>query len=135
MSSGASSHTLTEVDTRGSLSMSPPTVSHWQLVASHALITPAVLEHQYLGSGTEEDPFIVEFIPNDPRNPMGFPMWKKWAITVMVAFATLAVAFVSSAYSGGVRQIIEEFGASEEVVTLGISLFVLGVRYSASLIK
>lgn len=36
------------------------------------------------------------------------------------------MAFVSSAYSGGVREIIQEFGCSQEVVTLGISLFVLG---------
>lgn len=53
-------------------------------------------------------------------------MAKKWFIILTVAFATLAVAFVSSAYSGSVRQIIEEFGVSQEVSTLGISLFVLG---------
>lgn len=40
--------------------------------------------------------------------------------------ATLAVSFVSSAYSGGVREIIETFNVSSEVVTLGVSLFVLG---------
>lgn len=40
--------------------------------------------------------------------------------------ATLAVAFVSSAYSGGVREIETEFHVGDEVVTLGISLFVLG---------
>lgn len=40
--------------------------------------------------------------------------------------ATLAVAFVSSAYSGGVEQILATFNVGEEVVTLGISLFVLG---------
>lgn len=57
---------------------------------------------------------------------MGFPLWKKWTITLLVAFATLAVSFVSSAFTGGIQQIIEEFGASEEVVTLGVSLFVLG---------
>lgn len=45
---------------------------------------------------------------------------------MLVAIATLAVAFVSSAYSGGVDQILMEFGASQEVATLGISLFVLG---------
>lgn len=43
-----------------------------------------------------------------------------------VAIATLAVAFVSSAYSGSTAQIIEEFQCSQEVATLGISLFVLG---------
>lgn len=59
---------------------------------------------------------------------MGFAMWKKWAITLLVAFATLAVAFVSSAYTGGVNQIISGFDTSDEVVVLGVSLFVLGVR-------
>lgn len=44
----------------------------------------------------------------------------------VVAIATLAVAFVSSAYSGGSREVIAEFGCSQEVYTLGISLFVLG---------
>ena len=58
---------------------------------------------------------------------MGFAMWKKWAITLLVAFATLAVAFVSSAYTGGVNQIISDFHTSDEVVVLGVSLFVLGV--------
>lgn len=97
-----------------------------KLVFSQTLITDAVRDHKYQGSGTEEDPYVLEFIPNDPRNPMLFPDWKKWALTVAVAIATLAVAFASSAYSGGVSQIIEEFHTSSEIATLGISLFVLG---------
>jgi len=36
------------------------------------------------------------------------------------------VAFVSSAYSGGIDQIVATFGIGDEVATLGISLFVLG---------
>lgn len=44
----------------------------------------------------------------------------------MLAIATLAVAFVSSAYSGGVAEIIMQFGCSQEIGILGISLFVLG---------
>ena len=50
----------------------------------------------------------------------------KWFYTAVVAVATLAVAFVSSAYSGGIDQVLREFGSSEEVGILGISLFVLG---------
>ncbi|OAP64666.1 hypothetical protein AYL99_00638 [Fonsecaea erecta] len=101
-------------------------VPHWRLVASQSLITDEVLNHRYKGSGTEEDPYIVEFIPSDPRNPMEFPDWKKWALTVTVALATLAVAFVSTAYTASTEQIIEAFGCSLEVATLGVSLFVLG---------
>ncbi|KAJ9502864.1 MFS siderochrome iron transporter 1 [Exophiala xenobiotica] len=101
-------------------------VPHWRLVASQTLITDAVANYPYNGSGTEEDPYVVEFIPNDPRNPMEFSQVKKWFITLTVAIATLAVAFVSSAYSGGADEIIQTFGVSQEVFTLGISLFVLG---------
>ena len=121
----SSSHTLTEVDTQSVTKRKVP--PHWHVVASHALVTPAVLHHHYHGSGTREDPYVVEFIPNDPRDPMNFSQLKKWSITLLVAVATLAVSFVSSAYTGGVNQIITQFGASEEVVTLGVSLFVLGV--------
>lgn len=47
-------------------------------------------------------------------------------ITGLVAVATLAVAFVSSAYSGGIEEILITFRVSQEIGTLGISLFVLG---------
>lgn len=57
---------------------------------------------------------------------MGFSTVKKWTITLLVAFVTLAVAFVSSAYSGGIVQIVNDFDTSEEVATLGIALFVCG---------
>ena len=99
---------------------------YWRVVASHSLVTPEVLHYHYDGSGTTKDPYNVEFIPRDPRNPLGFSMFKKWTITVLMAFATLAVSFASSAYSGGVAEIVQEFKCSEEVATLGVSLFVLG---------
>src|SRR3989440_9692334 len=101
-------------------------VGHFQIVMSQSLITPDVLCYHYKGSGTQKDPYLAEFIPHDPRNPMLFSTWKKWSITLMVAFATLAVAFVSSAYSAAIPQVIAEFHCSTEVATLGTSLFVLG---------
>lgn len=63
--------------------------AHWQLVVDQTHVTPAVLNHKYRGSGTAEDPFIVEYIPNDRRNPMLFPKWKKWTITLLAAFVHL----------------------------------------------
>jgi hypothetical protein len=104
----------------------PARLSHFRLITSQSRVTPEVLEHKYHGSGTGEDPYVVIWIENDPGNPMMYPVWKKWSITIAVAFATLAVAFVSSAYSGSIEQIIIEFKCSEEVATLGLSLFVLG---------
>lgn len=102
----------------------PP--SQWRLIVSQGLVTDRVLHHKYAGSGSAEDPYVVEWIPNDPRNPMLFSATRKWLITLSVSIATLAIAFASTAYSGSIPQIIEEFHVSDEVATLGISLFVLG---------
>jgi hypothetical protein len=60
--------------------------THWELVFDQTHVTPEVLNWAYKGSGTEKDPYVVEYIENDRRDPMGFPMWKKWMITLLVAF-------------------------------------------------
>jgi hypothetical protein len=99
---------------------------HWRIVTSQSRITPRVLSRKYKGSGTDIDPYLVDWIHGDPGNPMTFAMWKKWLITLLVAFSTFAMSFASSAYTGGIRQIINDFDVSEEVVILGISLFVIG---------
>ncbi|KAL9040897.1 MAG: hypothetical protein Q9214_004306, partial [Letrouitia sp. 1 TL-2023] len=122
-SEAASSDTLTDSDPSP---VNPKRPSYFRIVASQSLVTPEVRKHPYAGSGTDLDPFVVEFIPNDPRNPLGFPSTAKWLITMLVALVTLAVAFVSSAYSGGIQQIVDELDTSVEVATLGIALFVLG---------
>lgn len=82
-------------------SSAPTRLPHYKLVLDKAGITPEVAQWEWEGSGTEEDPYVVGWITGDPRNPMDFTATKKWGLTMMVAFATLAVAFVSSAYSGG----------------------------------
>lgn len=129
MGSETSSDTITDVPTNTS-QVKTKRPNYFNIVFSHALLTPEVVNYDYNGSGTDEDPFVVDFIPNDPRDPMGFTFFTKWAITLIAAFATLAVSFVSSAYSGGVIQIVETFSVSDEVVILGISLFVLGVSHA-----
>ncbi|KAF7558867.1 hypothetical protein G7046_g5295 [Stylonectria norvegica] len=100
--------------------------SHFNLIFDQAGVNQAVLDYKYVGQGTHENPYQVEFLPEDPRDPMTFSNTKKWTITVMQAIATLAVAFVSTAYSGGLSELIIQFRVSTEVVILGMSLFVLG---------
>lgn len=104
----------------------PTKIPFWRLVFDQKVITQDVAQYPYPGSGTEDDPYAVSWLPSDPRNPMQFSTIKKWAITFLVSFVTLAVALVSSAFSGGMSQIIEDFGVEQEVVILGVSLFVLG---------
>ncbi|KAI0805230.1 major facilitator superfamily transporter [Xylaria sp. FL0064] len=102
-------------------------ITWWQRQFDHACVTPAVLEWKYKGQGTPENPYVVDFLPDDKRNPFLFPAWYKWSITVFKAIAVLAVAFVSTAYSSAVGEIVDEFHIkSPELAISGISLFVLG---------
>lgn len=101
-------------------------ISFWRLLFDQGVVTQPVLSYPYSGSGTDEDPYVVTWIPDDPRNPMNFTEARKWSYTILVAIATLAVTLVSSAYTGGVEEIQQEFGIGSEVATLGVSLFVLG---------
>lgn len=104
----------------------PKPIPHLKQVIDQGALTKEIREWPYQGSGTEDDPYIVTWIDHDPRNPMLYSAVKKWSLVALVAIATLAVSFVSSAYSGGTAQVIMEFGISEEVAILGVSLFVLG---------
>lgn len=110
----------------------PTKIPYFRLVFDQGVVTQEVINYPYPGSGTEDDPYAVTWIPDDPRNPMNFSEMKKWSFTMLVAIATLAVALVSSAYTGGVAEIERQFGIGNEVATLGVSLFVLGFAVSFS---
>lgn len=96
------------------------------MILHQGILTPAIENHVYPGSGTEVDPYSIDWLENDPRDPMLFATWYKWLLILTMAFATLAVSLCSSAFSGGLAQIIREFHSTQEVATLGLSLFVLG---------
>lgn len=49
----------------------PTRVSHWRLVREPALVTREIVTHDWKGDGTSDDPYLIDFISNDPRNPVG----------------------------------------------------------------
>lgn len=55
-----------------------------------------------------------------------FTSSKKWFITSVVTLSVLAITLTSSAYSGSASALLAEFNTSRELVSLGVSLFVLG---------
>jgi hypothetical protein len=57
-----------------------------------------ITSHSYRGKGTNEDPYIVDWLQNDAENPLTWPRSYKWFLTVIVAIAVLAVTFCSSAF-------------------------------------
>ncbi|WVN85515.1 uncharacterized protein L203_100662 [Cryptococcus depauperatus CBS 7841] len=94
-------------------------------------VTPfeEIIGKHYQGLGTVEDPYIVDWLPNDIEDPQNWPGVWKWFTIFVVSIMTLAVALSSSAYSGGVRSLIREFHASQELLIGGISLFVVGFAF------
>ncbi|KAL1840258.1 hypothetical protein VTK73DRAFT_3805 [Phialemonium thermophilum] len=75
----------------------PWKVSHLRLVLDQAGVDSRVLDYAYPGDGTEDSPYVVDFLPGDPRNPMLLPVWRKWTYTMVASISTMAVSFASSA--------------------------------------
>ncbi|KAF7874098.1 hypothetical protein EAF04_002770 [Stromatinia cepivora] len=75
----------------------------------------------------EHDPNLITWDgPDDPDNPMNWPMKKKWVVTVILGLMTFVVTFASSVFSTATIKVAELYDVSEEVAVLGTSLFVMG---------
>ncbi|GME33655.1 Major facilitator superfamily [Neofusicoccum parvum] len=99
---------------------------HWKILVDQALVSPDIVRGGFRGEGTESSPYIVGWASGDLRNPRNWSKSYKWILTINTAIGSLAVSFSSSAYSGGLTTVMEEFDTSREVAVAGLSLFVLG---------
>ncbi|KAF2836718.1 MFS general substrate transporter [Patellaria atrata CBS 101060] len=80
--------------------------------------------------GEKIDENLVEWNgSDDPGNPMNWPTWKKWMITIVLALMTFVITFASSVFSTATMVTAKKFGVSTEVMVLGTSLFVLGFAF------
>ena len=104
-------------------------IPYWRMIFDRKVVTDEIIKFPYDGSGTKDDPYVVSWIPGDPRNPMNFSSLTKWWLTGIIAVITLAASVASSAYAGSLQQIITTFDVDREVVILGISVFVLGFAF------
>ena len=96
------------------------------LLTTPGYITPSMLSHSYTGAGTGDSPYLITFLDNDPGDPMHFSKRLRWTLCLAAGYVTFSVAFISSAYVGGVREMASEFGVSDERVMVGLSLFLMG---------
>lgn len=97
----------------------------YQLVLSQDIITDDVLNHEWEGNGTAEDPYLVDWLHEDARDPHQMQDWLKWSITLLQAASFLSITFASSALSAANPQIQQRFGTSTELIVADTSLFVL----------
>jgi sugar phosphate permease len=69
---------------------------------------------------------LVTFEPNDPENPKNWSRAYKWYCTMVVALTCFVVAFASSVITADIPGVVQEFGVSEELALVSISIFVVG---------
>lgn len=124
------------------IDFTPQSHSLFRLVVDQARLDDDVVTYEYPGSGTIESPYIISWIPSDAGNPMNWSKTLRWTVCYTVALECFVAAFASSAFSGmkmfavmshielmpsgTIRELVTGFHASTELITAGISLFVLG---------
>ncbi|CAH0057677.1 unnamed protein product [Clonostachys solani] len=121
---------LPETDTTSSEDSRPAKdlsrhISWIQSLLFHTL-SDDVYNQTYPGNGTNDDPYLVDYLHNDCQDAMNFTNRRKWVTTVFQSLSTFAITFASSVYASGIQGVMQRFEVSEEVATLGLSLFVLG---------
>lgn len=52
----------------------------------------AIRGHAYKGSGTEIDPFVVDWLPNDVEDPYNYSVGYKWTCTLIGKWLVLGCA-------------------------------------------
>ncbi|OTA97077.1 hypothetical protein M434DRAFT_19276 [Hypoxylon sp. CO27-5] len=60
-------------------------------------------------------------------NPRSLPYGRKWLVILVVSVSALDVTFTSSVYTSTFDQITQEFGVSNLVATVGLSLYLIGL--------
>lgn len=89
---------------------------------------PGPLEPAQPGAvaGAERHYKLVTFEPHDKDNPKNWSKAYKWYCTMVVAGTCFVVAFASSVITADIAGVVEEFGVSEELALVSISIFVVG---------
>lgn len=77
-------------------------------------------------TGNTERYELVTFTVADPENPKNWSKAFKWWCTMVVSFTCFTVAFNSAVITADIRGPAEEFGVSDEVSLLAITMFVIG---------
>ncbi|TGO38781.1 hypothetical protein BHYA_0067g00110 [Botrytis hyacinthi] len=83
---------------------------------------------------TELDADLVEFVPNDPENPLNWTSLRKWSIVLSLTIANFSCLWIASGYSPAIPDFEERFGTSAEIATLPLVCYVLGLGFGPMLL-
>lgn len=103
------------------------TVSRSQTILSHIRSRPVpTFTHPLTRVQTTKDVLVDFDGPDDLYRPLNWPTHKKVLTTLLYGLTTMTATWASSSYSAGTPQVALAFDVSEEVATLGTTLFLLG---------
>ncbi|KAK8030047.1 hypothetical protein PG993_011338 [Apiospora rasikravindrae] len=80
-------------------------------------------------SSSTPAPSLDHFAPGDPANPRNWPSWKKWLTVAVITPVDLSVSWGASGFSPAASSFRADFGISETVAVLGLSLYILGLAF------
>ncbi|GFZ43119.1 hypothetical protein JCM24511_00837 [Saitozyma sp. JCM 24511] len=102
-----------------------------RLCVDKGRIQPLVAQsNPFQGSGTLDDPYLVDWLPGEVANPLNWKKGFRWLITVHLAINCLCPVFCGSSYVAAIPGIMACFPpTSEELGILGLSLYVLGQAF------
>ncbi|PWY62966.1 MFS transporter [Aspergillus eucalypticola CBS 122712] len=113
---------------------SHPLERNWSLndgysiqVADEEAVAERVLSNKDEEASDASEGFVVSWDDNDPLNPRNFNTVRRWLIVIICSAGSLCVTCTSSMYTVTYDQIMEEFGCSREIATLGLSFFIWGL--------
>ncbi|KAL5095320.1 hypothetical protein Trisim1_000096 [Trichoderma cf. simile WF8] len=86
----------------------------------------SALQNTVIHDGNNEILLVEWYGPDDPENPRNWPLAWKNLMMFQLCVLNFAVYMASSIYVPGELGVMEDFGVSEIVATLGLSLFTLG---------
>lgn len=65
--------------------------------------------------------------PLDPENPNNWPVWKKWFVTLAVAYTCLCISLGLSLYVEGVGEIMVKMDISQTLGLSGLTFYLIGL--------
>jgi multidrug resistance protein len=118
-----------EADALDTLNLPYRTLTSEANMQAYTTETPSgniLREVQSNRTGRTERYELVTFTVGDPENPKNWSKAFKWWCTMVVACTCFTVAFNSAVITANIAAPAEEFGVSEEISLLAITMFVIG---------
>lgn len=88
--------------------------------------SPAAVSIENTEADQDDDPFLVNFVYNDPKDPRSFRTWRKIQILLVTMSLEFWVNVISSIYSFGAPEVAAEFGVGDVAARVPTAVFLFG---------